>query len=215
MERISQSHAVGQAPTHRITHARAVALLTAHLTTKTGNPVSRRIRRLGIFSSKPSVEEITAIQPWIEAKIRRCGVREADVPDVRQEVLVAAHLAAQAGDYRPDPTQDPSDALKAWLFGFCWRLASHHRQKAWVRREIPSGLDRSVAVDPRQRLEARSDLLALRHLGRNDRAMLIARADRDPITQLASDRGMPRLLVASRIRRSRRIVDAIIRKGAR
>lgn len=214
MERIPQSHAVGQAPTRSITQMRALVLRMAHLTTRTGSHVSRRIRHLGI-SSQPSVNEIIALQPWIEAKIRRCGVGEADVPDVRQEVLLAAHLAIQAGDYRPDPAQDPADALKAWIFGFCWRIASHHRQAAWVRREIPSGLDRSVAVDPRQRLEARSDLLALRHLGRTDRAMLIARADRDPITQLASERGMPRLLAARRIRRSRSIVDAIIRKGAR
>jgi DNA-directed RNA polymerase specialized sigma24 family protein len=215
MERIPQSYAVRQAPTCSIIHARALVLLTAHLTHKTWNHVSRRIRHLGISSSQPSVEEIISLQPWIEAKIRRCGVGEADVPDVRQEVLFAAHRASQAGDYRPDTAQEPADALKAWIFGFCWRLASHHRQKAWVRREIPSGLDRCSAVDPCHRLEARSDLLALRHLGRNDRAMLIARADRDPITQLASERGMPRLLAARRIRRSRRIVDAIIRKGAR
>jgi hypothetical protein len=55
MERIPQAHAVGQAPTRNIANPRAVALVTAHLSIKTGNYVSRRIRRSGIARTQRQI----------------------------------------------------------------------------------------------------------------------------------------------------------------
>lgn len=64
---------------------------------------------------------------WIHKQLRRLGVREADLEDVTQEVLVALHR--RWDDY------DASRPLRSWLFGFAFRLASDYRKRAVRRRE--------------------------------------------------------------------------------
>jgi RNA polymerase sigma-70 factor (ECF subfamily) len=62
--------------------------------------------------------------------LQRLGVRDADLEDVLQEVFLVVHrqLAGFAGDSR----------VTTWLYGICVRVASSHRRRAWVRREVPS-----------------------------------------------------------------------------
>ncbi|MCC6555974.1 MAG: sigma-70 family RNA polymerase sigma factor [Polyangiaceae bacterium] len=163
-----------------------------------------------------TIEMIIALTAFIRAVLRRCGVREADIEDIGQIVIYSAYFAAKAGAYCPDPARDPKDVLRAWIAGICWRHASNHNCRAHVRREIPAGLcpGEGVSTDPRARIEACDAVATLRHLGRVDREMLLARADGESITAIAEAHDVPYVHVRRRIERSRRIIAAIISKGA-
>jgi RNA polymerase sigma-70 factor (ECF subfamily) len=54
--------------------------------------------------------------------LRRLGVRDADVPDLVQEVFVVVH--------RILPDYDPERPMWPWLFGIAYRTAAAYRRKA-------------------------------------------------------------------------------------
>jgi RNA polymerase sigma-70 factor (ECF subfamily) len=97
--------------------------------------------------------------------LQRLGVRESDLEDVTQEVFVVVHrqLGAFGGRSR----------LTTWLYAICARVASTHRRRAWVRRELPTaevpdgpsasaGPDRSLDdARERQKLTEILDLMDL------------------------------------------------------
>jgi len=60
--------------------------------------------------------------------LRGLGVREGDVDDACQEVLLVVHRRL---------AQFESGSLRSWLYGICLRVASEYRRSARVRREIP------------------------------------------------------------------------------
>ncbi len=60
----------------------------------------------------------------------RLGVARADAPDAAQQVFLVVH--------RRLDSFDGSSAVKTWLFGICMRVASDHRSRAHVRREVPT-----------------------------------------------------------------------------
>jgi RNA polymerase sigma-70 factor, ECF subfamily len=60
--------------------------------------------------------------------LQRLGVREADLEDVLQEVLMVVHRRAESFDAR-------RSKLTTWLFGVCLRVARGHRRRAYFRRE--------------------------------------------------------------------------------
>jgi len=62
--------------------------------------------------------------------LRHLGVRESDIQDVCQDVFLVAHR--RQGEFRGD------SSLRSWLYGIAIRLASEHRRRAHVRREIPT-----------------------------------------------------------------------------
>jgi RNA polymerase sigma-70 factor (ECF subfamily) len=62
--------------------------------------------------------------------LRHLGVQERDVQDVCQEVFLVAYR--RLGDFRGEST------LRSWLYAIAIRLASEHRRRAHVRREIPT-----------------------------------------------------------------------------
>lgn len=64
---------------------------------------------------------------FVWATLHRMGVREADVPDVLQDVFVVVHRR-RAG-------WDGSEHLRAWLFAICGRLVRNYRRKAFRRHE--------------------------------------------------------------------------------
>lgn len=77
---------------------------------------------------------------WVCNTLRRLGVREADVEDAAHDVFVTFHR--RLADY------DPARSVRAWLGGIAYRVASDHRRRAHVRRELAEG-DIEV-VDPRR-----------------------------------------------------------------
>lgn len=62
--------------------------------------------------------------------LRHLGVRERDLEDVCQDVFLVAHR-------RLDSFRGES-SIRTWLYGIAVRLASEHRRRAHVRREIPT-----------------------------------------------------------------------------
>jgi RNA polymerase sigma-70 factor, ECF subfamily len=76
------------------------------------------------------------------------GVRQADAPDVTQEVFLIAF--DKLGEFDPG-----RGSLDTWLYGIAARVAANHRRKAHLRRETHAEPDddvplrhQSVQVDP-------------------------------------------------------------------
>lgn len=71
----------------------------------------------------PSLDAIFAEHAdHVGNSLRRLGVRDADVPDLTQEVFVVVHRIL--ADY------DPSRPMWPWLFGIVYRTAAAYRRKA-------------------------------------------------------------------------------------
>lgn len=105
--------------------------------------------------------------------LRRMGVREADLDDVVQEVLIA--VMQRWSDY------DSSRPVRPWLFAFAARTASSWRRSARSTREALSAPDERALHDEqpsphehaesRQRRQAVID--ALQTLDEDQRAVLV------------------------------------------
>jgi RNA polymerase sigma-70 factor (ECF subfamily) len=81
--------------------------------------------------------------------LRRLGVAEADADDVCQEVFVVVH--------RKLPEFAGESSVRTWVYGICVRVASDHRRRAHVRREVPTDAPPDRTVGP-----AQEDAAALR-----------------------------------------------------
>jgi RNA polymerase sigma-70 factor (ECF subfamily) len=68
--------------------------------------------------------------------LQHLGIRDADLEDAIQEVLVVVHRKRQSFDFQC--------RLTTWLFGICLRIASRHRRRAYFRWE------RSPEIFPEQ-----------------------------------------------------------------
>ena len=66
---------------------------------------------------------------YIWRTLRHLGIPEADTPDLCQEVFVTVHRKLSSFEGR--------SSLRTWLYGICIRVASEHRRRPHVRREIP------------------------------------------------------------------------------
>lgn len=101
-------------------------------------------------SSRHAAIDVTAVYAehgdFLWRSLQHLGVREADLEDVLQEVLVVVH--------RRGHTYDFECRLTTWLFGICLRVASRHRRRAYFRWERPTDeLPDSIDKDtPEQRL---------------------------------------------------------------
>jgi RNA polymerase sigma-70 factor (ECF subfamily) len=78
--------------------------------------------------------------------LRRLGVREADCPDVAQEVFLVVHR--KLGEFQGQ------SQITTWLFGICLRVARDRQRRAYVRREVSD--DEALAAH----LDDRSDVAA-------------------------------------------------------
>ena len=59
---------------------------------------------------------------YVWNSLRRMGVRPADLEDLTHDVFLQVHR--HMGQF------DPSRAVKPWLFGFAFRVASQYRRRA-------------------------------------------------------------------------------------
>jgi RNA polymerase sigma-70 factor (ECF subfamily) len=121
---------------------------------------------------------------WVCNTLRRLGVREADVEDVAHDVFVTFHR--RLTDY------DPARPVRAWLGGIAYRVASEHRRRAHVRREIAD--DRIEPLDPRR---APDEALA----EQQTRALVLAalagvQEERRPVLVLHDIDGLPMPAIA-------------------
>jgi RNA polymerase sigma-70 factor, ECF subfamily len=61
----------------------------------------------------------------------RLGIREDDLPDALQDVLIVVHRRGR--DF------EPGARVTTWLYAICRRVAAARRRKAYARRETPDG----------------------------------------------------------------------------
>ncbi len=152
---------------------------------------------------------------YVLRTLRRLGIRQADVEDLVHDVFVVVHR--RLGDY------DASRPIRPWLFGIAYRVASDHRRRAHVQREV--GVDAPDAACPApgpealaQTAEARELVLAaLGELELPFRAALVLH-DLDGCTapEIARVLEIPLNTVYSRVRLAReKFAAAVTRRSAR
>jgi RNA polymerase sigma-70 factor, ECF subfamily len=139
---------------------------------------------------------------YVWGVLRRLGVREDDAEDLAHEVFlnVYRHLS----DY------DPERAVRPWLFGFAYRVASHDKRRARHRREVV-GAD-SMLPDPSARADeqlARKEeqsllMEALDGIELERRAILVLHEwDGSTIPEVATALGIPLSTAYTRLRLGR------------
>jgi RNA polymerase sigma-70 factor, ECF subfamily len=143
--------------------------------------------------------------------LRHLGVKERDLEDTCQDVFLVAHRRWL--DFRGD------SSLRTWLYGIAVRLASEHRRRAYVRREIPTSeppiaQTEPTEFDPLERRELR-DLFnsVLEQLDDDARAVFVLYEIEDlDMKAVAQAVGCPLQTAYSRLYSARRRVALAVRK---
>jgi RNA polymerase sigma-70 factor, ECF subfamily len=148
---------------------------------------------------------------YVTASLLRIGIASADCDDLTSEVFVRVHK--NLAHY------DASRPIKPWLFAYAVRVASEHRKKAHVRREIlgVSLENEQVHNTPesdlaRERERARV-LKALDSLDLDQRAVFVLHElDETPIPEVARALGIPEGTAYTRLRAARAEFTAEIKR---
>ncbi|WP_437992095.1 RNA polymerase sigma factor [Sorangium sp. So ce145] len=148
------------------------------------------------------------------------GIPKRDRRDVEAEVLLNAWNAIRRGLYRPDPKDKPRDALRKWLHGIAWRLASHYVNRAWARRAVlhaqPLGLLREpVGPSLEAQVAAREVLEAMTELPPWQLEALLSVDDPESLVQYAKRRRMNPSTAASRLRIAREALALKLKRWRR
>jgi RNA polymerase sigma-70 factor, ECF subfamily len=150
--------------------------------------------------------------PFVWRTLRHLGIREADLPDVCQDVFITVHRKIEGFEGR--------SSMRTWLYGICLRTASDHRRRAYVRREYPAAEPPPSSVEPTQhadyeRTEARR-LLAelLDELDEDKRAVFVLyEIEELCMKEVADIIGCPLQTAYSRLHAARKVViEAGIRR---
>jgi RNA polymerase sigma-70 factor (ECF subfamily) len=164
----------------------------------------------------PDVEQSLDVQAvmakhgdFLWRSLQRLGVRDADLPDVMQEVLIVIHR--KLGEF------DQTRPLEPWLFALCAKTSSTYRRSAYNRREVAtdptetSFAAQSVSLEqaPDAALEAaqlRAELDAvLDRLVPERRALLVMfEIEQLSCEQIARVTGIPKGTVFSRLHAARK-----------
>ncbi len=148
---------------------------------------------------------------YVCRSLRRCGIRDADVEDLAHDVFLAAHASHANFDARR--------AVKPWLFGICFRIASHHKRRAGYKREqlgdAEDAEDTTPLADVHIEAEERRQLVlrVLDTLDDERRAVLVMH-DLDEISMrdIADVLGIPVFTAYSRLRIAREQFAAAARR---
>ena len=142
-------------------------------------------------------------------RLRRLGVREADLEDLIHEVFIKVH--ARFAEY------DPSRPIRPWLFGFAFRVAADYRRLARHRVEVlGSSIEPADATSSADaRMEAVEDralvAAALDRVDLDRRAVLLMHdIDEVPVPAIARELGIPVPTAYSRLRLAREDLTAAV-----
>jgi len=144
--------------------------------------------------------------------LRRFGVREADLPDVCQEVFLVV--------YRKLPRFQGRSQVRTWLYGICIRSMSEYRRRSRRHREEAWGDDLSELCTPpaqEQELERRRALerldAALDKLDDKKRVVFVLHAIEEiPMTEVAAAVGCPLQTAYSRLHAAWKIIEAEVQR---
>jgi len=149
---------------------------------------------------------------YIYRTLRRLGVSSWELDDLAQDVFLA--LRRSWTEY------DQQRPLRPYLFGIAFRLASAHQRKH--KREIASGMveandDGAWPDAVLQSKQAREIVLAaLERIPLPRRAALVMHdLDHVPVADIAAALAIPLFTVYSRLRKSRRELEAAVRRAVR
>lgn len=141
--------------------------------------------------------------PFVWRVLRRLGVSEADVEDVAQEAFLVVHRRLSEFEGRSQ--------LRTWIYGICVRVASDHRRRAHVRRELATDRppERSGSAPQPRELEQRQAraLLdaALAELDDDKRAVFVLyEIEELPMKEVADALACPLQTAYSRLHAARR-----------
>ncbi|WP_437783417.1 RNA polymerase sigma factor [Sorangium sp. So ce1097] len=158
-------------------------------------------------------------RPLIRRTLRARGVLPADLDDLTQDTLLGAWRSLRASRFRPSPALPPADALRRWLAGVASRQASHYRDKAHRRHELPAvdpdRLAAFAAPSPEARLVARGLLRAFHRLRPELREILSLAATGLSLLEIAASLSLPRPTVATRLRLARRLFARALTRSRR
>jgi len=166
--------------------------------------------------------ELVRELPLVRKVLRANGVQERDLDDVAQDVLIGAWLAVQEGRFKvlPCTGADWRAGLQHWLAGVAWRQASHYRDRACNRYEVPFGrpgqLVAGEAPPPDAQVAAREALrLAVPELPPECLEVVALSATGATIAEIAEELGIPEGTAASRRRRGRERFAQSLRRWRR
>ncbi|WP_438002683.1 sigma-70 family RNA polymerase sigma factor [Sorangium sp. So ce321] len=169
-----------------------------------------------------TIAELTAQTPYLRGVLQGLGVRAVDLDDVVQDVMLGAWTSSQAGRYCPDPSRDPDLALKRWLFGVAFNTASHYRERAFRRYEVPvadpwpAGSEERVdAGQLGERIDAAEALMVIAAMPLWAREVLVLAALGHGQTKLAELLNIPLGTAGSRLRIARKRFAAKLKRGGR
>jgi RNA polymerase sigma-70 factor, ECF subfamily len=146
---------------------------------------------------------------YLYTRLRRLGVREADLEDVVHDVFIKVH--ANLTEY------DRSRALRPWLFGFAFRAAADYRRLARHRLEVLGSsiepVDGSLPADRRLENGEERSLVetALESVELERRALLLLHdVDEVSVPAIARELGIPVATAYSRLRIAREELTAAV-----
>ncbi len=156
------------------------------------------------MTQRPTFEDIFENElAFVHRSLARFGVREADLPDVTQDVFLTVLEIL--------PDYDPGRPLRPWLFAIAYRFALRYRDKASTRREVfeePDASRPTAAPSPEQQMSAEEAralaLVALSRIEPRKRAVFVmVELEEMAVPQVAEALGIPLNTAYSRLRLAR------------
>ena len=117
---------------------------------------AQAVRAPPVEDALPFREVFEENLPYVWRALRYLGLPESDLADACQEVFLVVHRRLEDFEGR--------SSVKTWLYGICLKVASSHRRRAHVRREM-------VQSTPPERVASASQERAVEHQER--RALLL------------------------------------------
>ncbi|MDC0749971.1 RNA polymerase sigma factor [Polyangium mundeleinium] len=161
-------------------------------------PWVRRVSRVGQVQP-PSADRFTAFCvkyfPIVTARLKRIGVRDADIKDVAQKVFLKVHQYFE---------QIPPEGVDPWLFKICEQQAASHYRPLRERLERPEpNADFSMVEEdnPFDRLElAQFMSQALEQMEpRLVQVLILHEIDEKPLPEIAQELGISRNTAQARL----------------
>ncbi len=146
---------------------------------------------------------------YLMRTLQRLGIASEDLEDVAHEVFLALRVAWQ--DY------DPTRALRPYLFGIAFRVASYHRRRYWREVSFAEVEGEDLAPSPDHAIEshqARARVLAALQLIPLPRRVVLVMHELDEISmrEVARTLDIPLFTAYSRLRKARRELEAALRQ---
>ena len=147
---------------------------------------------------------------WMHRQLRRLGVQPSDVDDVTQDVLITLHRRRE--DY------DPTRPLRAYLFGYLFRVVADYRKRSFRRHERTGMTLSLISSDPtpEEHTSNRAQLALVERAldalpeGRRE-VFVMAVIEEHSIPEVAEAMGIPLNTAYSRLRVAREEFVAAIR----